>query len=60
MLEVFEEVKQKQTDLERLQIMAQANEVTYRQKGEIHTADRYGQLADTLAEVVRLLQKHNS
>lgn len=60
MLAVFEEVKQKQIDLERLQIVAQANEITYRQKGEIHTAERFGQLADTLAEVIRLLKQHNS
>lgn len=36
--------------------MALANEVVYRQKGELHTAERFKELEDKLAKAVFLLE----
>ena len=58
-LTVFQEVKQKQIELEYLRILAKASEITYRQKGEIYTAERLAILNDRLTAVVSLLDECN-
>lgn len=59
MLAVFREAQQKQIELERLRILAQANEITYRQKGEVFTAERFQKLKNCLATAVSLLEECN-
>ncbi|MDF2568733.1 MAG: hypothetical protein K0R55_337 [Sporomusa sp.] len=55
MLHVFKEVEKKRTELEQLRIIVQATEITYRQKGEIHTAERIKKLEANLAKAIQLL-----
>lgn len=55
MLEVFKEVEKKRMELEKLRIIVQANEITYRQKGEFHTAERFEKLENKLAKTIRVL-----
>ncbi|WP_110953432.1 hypothetical protein [Anaerosinus massiliensis] len=52
---LFTEVKEKRKELEKLRIVAQATEITYRQKGELHTAERFKKLEIKLAQAFELL-----
>lgn len=56
MLDVFKEVKEKEVELETLRVVVQATEITYRQKGEFYTADRFKELENTLSKVICLLE----
>ncbi|MEN6412248.1 MAG: hypothetical protein ABFC84_05705 [Veillonellales bacterium] len=56
MLDVFREVQQKIAELEHLQIVARANEITYQQKGEIHTAERFHVLYNCLGKASSILK----
>ncbi|WP_094606545.1 hypothetical protein SPSIL_057000 [Sporomusa silvacetica DSM 10669] len=55
MLEVFKAVEKKRTELEQLRIIIQATEITYRQKGEIPTAERLKILETNLAKAIHIL-----
>lgn len=55
MLEVVKDVEKKRTELEQLRIIIQATEITYRQKGEIHTAERLKNLETNLEKAIHLL-----
>ena len=55
MLQVFKEVEKKRTELEQLRIIIQATEITYRQKGEIPTAERLKDLETKLAKTIHIL-----
>ncbi|SMC87345.1 hypothetical protein [Sporomusa malonica] len=55
MLHVFKEVEKKRTELEELRIIIQATEITYRQKGEIPTAERLKNLETNVAKAIHLL-----
>ncbi|MBP2644559.1 MAG: 5-oxoprolinase (ATP-hydrolyzing) [Firmicutes bacterium] len=55
MLQVFKAVEEKCAELEQLRIIIQATEITYRQKGEIHTADCIKNLETNLAKAIHIL-----
>lgn len=55
MLQVFKAVAEKRTELEQLRIIVQATEITYRQKGEIHTAESLKNLETNLAKAIHNL-----
>lgn len=55
MLYVFKEVEKKRTELEQLRIVIQATEITYRQKGELPTAERLKDLEINVAKAIDLL-----
>jgi len=55
MLEVFKTVEKKRTELEELRIIVQATEITYRQKGEVHTAESFRNLEINLEKAIHLL-----
>lgn len=57
MLHVFKEVEKKRIELEQLRIVIQATEITYRQKGEFHTAERLKNLETNVAKAIDLLSK---
>lgn len=55
MLEVFKAVEKKRAELEQLRIVIQATEITYRQKGEFHTAEALKNLETSLEKAIHLL-----
>jgi len=55
MLQVFKAVEEKCAELEQLRIIIQATEITYRQKGEIHTAECIKKLEINLAKAIHIL-----
>ena len=55
MLDVFKTVEKKRTELEELRIIVQATEITYRQKGEVHTAESFKNLEINLEKAIDLL-----
>jgi hypothetical protein len=56
MLQVFKAVEEKRIELEELRIVIQATEIVYRQKGELHTADRLKKLENNLSKAIELLR----
>lgn len=56
MLQVFKAVEEKRIELEELRIVIQATEIVYRQKGELHTAERLKILEDNLSQAIELLR----
>jgi hypothetical protein len=57
MITIFREIPKKCAELESLRILAQTGEIMYRQKGEVHTADRFRRAEAALGEAIRLLQE---
>lgn len=55
MLQVFKAVEKKRKELEQLRIIIQATEITYRQKGEIHTAECLKNLETRLEKAIYFL-----
>ena len=55
MLQVFKAVEKKRKELEQLRIIIQATEITYRQKGEIHTAECLKNLETHLEKAIYFL-----
>lgn len=55
MLRVFKAIPKKIEELEELRILAQTGEIMYRQKGEIHTAERFRKAEEGIREAIRLL-----
>ena len=55
MLQVFKAVEEKRVELEQLRIIIQATEITYRQKGEIPTAERIKNLETNVAKAIHIL-----
>ena len=56
MLQVFKAVEEKRIELEELRIVIQATEIVYRQKGELHTAERLKKLENKLSKAIELLR----
>ncbi|MBP2634644.1 MAG: hypothetical protein H6Q72_551 [Firmicutes bacterium] len=56
MLQVFKAVEEKRIELEELRIVIQATEIVYRQKGELHTAERLKKLEDNLSQAIEFLR----
>lgn len=54
-LQVYKEVEKKRAELEQLRIVIQATEITYRQKGEFHTAERLKILEDNVTRAIQTL-----
>jgi hypothetical protein len=59
MLHEFKEVEKKRIELEQLRIIIQATEITYRQKGELPTAERLKNLENNLEKAIHLLITSN-
>lgn len=55
MLQVFRVVAEKRTELEQLRIVIQATEIVYRQKGELHTAERLKTLEQNVSKAIDFL-----
>lgn len=55
MLKVFKEIEKKVQELEEMRIVAQTGEIIYRQKGELHTAERFRKAEEGLREAIRIL-----
>lgn len=55
MLQVFRAVEEKRIELEQLRIIIQATEIVYRQKGELHTAERLKMLETNVTKAINLL-----
>jgi len=55
MLKVFNEIEKKLKELEEMRIVAQTGEIIYRQKGELHTADRFRKAEEGIREAMRIL-----
>lgn len=56
MLQVFKAVDEKRIELEELRIIIQSTEIVYRQKGELHTAERLKKLEDNLSKAIEFLR----
>lgn len=56
MFKIFKELENKCKELEQIRILAQTGEIMYRQKGELHTADRFGKVEKGLLEAIRILR----
>ena len=52
MLTIFQEVLKEEKELEDLRVLAQANQITYPQRGTLHTAERFKILESTLGSAV--------
>ncbi|ADY55065.1 5-oxoprolinase (ATP-hydrolyzing) [Syntrophobotulus glycolicus DSM 8271] len=56
-MNIFKELDKSLAMLDELRILAQAEHIIYRQKGESHTADRFKQLEEKLLEAIRILSQ---
>lgn len=55
MLRMFEEVEKKRMELDWLRVIIQADEITYRQKGEEKTAASLEMLRNKLEQAIKIL-----
>ncbi|HBS58889.1 MAG: hypothetical protein AAGU23_02700 [Bacillota bacterium] len=55
MIKIFREIEKKVKELEEMRIVAQTGEIIYRQKGELHTADRFRKAEKGIQEAIRIL-----
>lgn len=56
-MEIISKINNQSIEIEKLRIEAKATEVNYRQKGEIHTAERFEKVEIILTDVVNLLKE---
>jgi hypothetical protein len=57
MFKMLQEIERKCQELEDMRILAQAGEIMYRQKGELHTADRFRKAENRLFRAIRILKE---